>query len=147
MTTTALTGFGSHLANGGAAGSSYTNVAQLKKFTFSGIKAEFEDITNMDSPTIGGAVFKEWLKILLDGGSIKLDGILNPADPTMQALLTNLEAAGNTALNYWKITLSNGTSTLIFQAYVEEFTIGIEYNKALTFTGSLKVVGTVTAAW
>lgn len=147
MTTTAITGFGGHLANGGVAGAAYTNVGQLKKFAFSALKAEFDDITNLDSPAPGGAVYKEWLKVLIDGGSVQFNGVLNPADATTQALMTNLAAAGNTALVYWKITLSNGTSTVIFQAFVEEFKFENEYNKSVPFSGSLKIAGPLTIAW
>jgi hypothetical protein len=147
MTTTAIPGYGGHLQNGGTTGSSYTNVAQLKKFSFSGLKVEFEDITNLDSPAPGGAVFKEWLKVLVDGGSIKFDGVLNPADPSTQSLQVNQAAAPANALNYWKIVLSNGTSNIVFQAYVEEFTLQNEFNKAVPFTGGLKIVGPITFNW
>lgn len=142
-TTTAYPGRGSHLANGGTAGSSYTNVGQLRKFGPAGGKAEFEDITNLDSPTI----YKEWMKTLVDGSALAFDGVLNPADPTGMALLmTNLATAGSAALNYWQITLTDG-STLVFQAYVEAADTSVEYNKALSFKGSLKIVGAPTASW
>lgn len=147
MTTTAIPGYGAHLDNGGTAGSVYTRVAQLKKFDFSGLKVEFEDITNLDSPAPGGAVYKEWLKTLVDGGSVKLEGVLNPADPTIQNMQVNQAAAPAAALNFWKITLSNGTSTIVFQGYVEEFTMSNEYNKAVPFTTGIKIVGAVTFNW
>jgi hypothetical protein len=148
MTTTAIPGYGGHLANGGATGAAYTNVAQLRRFNFGGLKVEFEDITNLDSPAPGGAVFKEWLKTLVDGGSIQFDGVLNPADPSTQALMTNLSSAPANALNYWKITLSGGSpTTMVFQGYVEEFKVGDEYNKAVPFSGSIKIVGPVTVNW
>ena len=38
MTTVAYPGYGSHLASGGTAGSTYTNVAQLKKVNFGGLQ-------------------------------------------------------------------------------------------------------------
>ena len=141
-TTIAYPGYGSHLANGGTAGASYTNIAQLKKFSFSGFKAEFDDITNLDSPTI----FKEWLKTVVDGDTVAFDRVMNPADVTTQALLTNIATAGSAALFYWKITLTNG-SVLIFQGYVQDFKFGAEYNKAITFSGAIKIVGNVTATW
>lgn len=142
MTTTANPGYGSHLANGGLAGTSYTNLGQLKKFDFSGLKGDFDEITNLDSPTI----FKEWMKTLVDGQELTFEGVMNTADPTMQALLTNIATAGAAALNFWKITLTSG-STLIFQAYTAQFKFGAEYNKAITFSGALKIVGNVVAAW
>jgi predicted secreted protein len=141
-TTIAYPGYGSKLANGGTTGASYTNVAQLKKINFSGLKAEFDDITNLDSPNI----FKEWMKTIVDGDTVQFDGVLNPADPTSQALLSNIGTAGSAALNYWKISLTNG-STLIFQGYVQDYKLGVEYNKAITFSGAIKIVGNITAAW
>ncbi len=141
-TTIAYPGYGSKLANGGTAGSVYTNVAQLKKFNFSGLKAEFDDITNLDSPSI----FKEWMKTVVDGDTVTMDGVMNPADPTTQGLLTNLATAGSASLNFWKITLTNG-SVLVFQGYVQDFKFGAEYNKAITFSGTIKIVGNVTATW
>ena len=142
MTTIAYPGYGSKLASGGTAGSSYVNVGQLKKFNFSGLKAEFDDITNLDSPSI----FKEWMKTIVDGDTVAFDGVMNPADVTTQALLTNIATAGSAALFYWKITLTNG-SILIFQGYVQDFKFGAEYNKAITFSGAIKIVGNVTATW
>jgi len=142
MTTTAFPGRGSYLSNGGTAGSAYTRVGQLRKFGPLGGKATFDDITNLDSPTI----FMEYLKTLADGSNFAFDGVLNSADPTFQALFTNLQAAGSAALNYWQVTLTDG-STIIFQAYVEAVDFRVEYNKALAFNGNLKIVGAVNATW
>jgi hypothetical protein len=146
MTTVASPGYGSHLASGGTAGSAYTNIGQLRKFNFSGLGANFDNITNLDSPAPGGAVFEEWMKTTVDGKECGFDGVLNTTDPTMQSLLTNLEAAGAAALYYWKITLTTG-STLVFQGYVAEYATGAEYNKALSFSGKIKIVGPVVATW
>lgn len=141
-TTIAYPGYGSHLANGGTSGASYTNIGQLKKFNFSGLKAEFDDITNLDSPSI----FKEWMKTVVDGDTVTFDGVMNPADTTMQGLLVNLATSGSAADNFWKITLTNG-SVLTFQGYVQDFKFGAEYNKAITFSGAIKIVGNITTAW
>lgn len=141
-TTIAYPGYGSHLANGGTTGASYTNVAQLKKVAFNGLKADFDEITNLDSPSI----FKEWMKTVVDGSDVSFDGVMNPADAQTQGLLTNLATAGSAALNYWKISLTNG-SILVFQGYVQDFKFGAEYNKAITFSGTLKIVGNITATW
>jgi predicted secreted protein len=145
MATIAYPGYGSKLASGGTAGSTYTNVAQLKNVKFSGLKAEFDDITNLDSPAVP-AVFKEYIKTLVDGDTATFDGVLNPADPTTQSLLNNIQLAGLNALYYWKLTTTDG-STFIFTAYVADFKTGAEYNKAITFSGSLKIVGPVTISW
>jgi predicted secreted protein len=141
-TTIAFPGYGSKLASGGTTGASYTNIAQLKKVNFSGFKAEFDDITNLDSPTI----FKEWLKTVVDGDTITFDGVLNPADPTTQTLLSNISTAGSSALFFWKLSTTDG-STFVFTAYVQDFKFGVEYNKAMTFSGTLKIVGNISATW
>lgn len=141
-TTVAYPGYGSALASGGTTGGSYTTIAQLKKFGFNGLKAEFDDITNLSSPTI----FKEWMKTVVDGDTVQYDGVFNPADPTAESLLANIAIAGSAALYYWKITLTD-TSTLIFQGYVQEFKFGAEYNKAITFSGAIKIVGSITTSW
>jgi predicted secreted protein len=141
-TTVAYPGYGSKMASGGTAGSSYVNIGQLKKFEFGGLKAAFDDITNLDSPTI----FKEWMKTVVDGSTVTFEGVLNPTDVTTQSLLTNISTAGSAALFYWKITTTD-TSTFVFQAYVEDFKFGAQYDKAITFSGGLKIVGNITATW
>jgi hypothetical protein len=147
-TTVAYPGFGSHLASGGTAGSSYTNVAQLKNIKFSGIKAAFDKITNLDSPTGGGgnAVFEEYIKTMVDGDSVTFDFVFNNSDPSMQGLLTNLQLGGQSALYFWKITLTSG-STLVFQGYASDFKIDVAYDKAIVGNGSIKLVGPITATW
>ncbi len=141
-TTIAYPGYGSMLQSGGIAGSSYTKVGQLKKFAFSGLTADFDEITNLDSPTI----FKEWMKTTVDGKDVSFDGVMNPNDVQQQDLLINLRTAGANALYIWKITTTDGT-TFTFQAYVAEYTFNVEYNKAITFTGKLRVVGDISAIW
>lgn len=141
-TTVAYPGYGSNLLNGGSTGAAYSAIGQLKKFNFAGLKAEFDDITNLQSPTI----FKEWMKTVVDGDTVTFEGVMNPADVQTQGLLTNLATAGSAALDYWKISLTNG-SVLVFQGYVQDFKFGAEYNKALTFNGTIKIVGNVTATW
>ena len=86
------------------------------------------------------------MKTVVDGDTVTYDGVMNPADPTTQALLSNIATPGSAALNYWKITLTNG-STITFQGYVQDFKFGFEYNKAITFSGAIKIVGNVTATW
>lgn len=148
-TTVAYPGLGSHLASGGTTGSSYTNIAQLKNIKFAGIKGKFDTITNLDSPAGGGsatAVFEEYLKTLVDGDSVTFDFVMNPADPTTQALLANLQLAGQTALYFWKISLTNG-SVLVFQGYASDFKIDVSYDKAIIGSGGIKIVGPVTPTW
>jgi hypothetical protein len=148
MTTIAYPGFGSKLASGGTTGASYTNVAQLKNIKFSGIKAAFDKITNLDSPTGGGgnAVFEEYIKTMVDGDSVTFDFVMNPSDPTTQAILTNLQLNGQSALYFWKVTLTNG-SILIFQGYASDFKIDVAHDKAIVGSGGIKIVGPIVPTW
>lgn len=142
MTTVAYQGRGSHLATS-PDGVSYTNVAQLKTIAFSGAEAAFEDITNLDSPTI----FKEWIKTIVDAKDVSFTGILNPADPSTQGLLTQLQAAGSASQYYWKITLPNG-SVIAFQGFVSGLNlVNVDYSKALTFSGKIMIVGPIVPTW
>lgn len=141
-TTVAYPGYGSMLQSGGIAGSSYTKIGQLKKFAFAGLTADFDEITNLDSPTI----FKEWMKTNVDGKEVNFDGVLNPTDVQQQDLMINLSTAGSAALYMWKITTTDG-SIFTFQGYVSEYTFDVQYNKAITFTGKIRLVGNVTANW
>jgi len=141
--TTAYPGRGSKLATS-STNSNYVNVAQLQKFAFAGMSAAFEDITNLDSPSI----FKEWMKTIVDAKDVSFTGVLDPSNPAgVQGLLTQLQTSGATSLYYWQITLTNG-SVLTFQGYVSELMpVSVEYSKALVYSGKIMIVGAVTAAW
>ena len=150
----AVPGFGSKLANGGSAGTTYTNVAQVKKITFSAGQIKTDDITNLDSPSAtlsgspppAGAVYQEILKVMVEAKDVTFDFVLNPADPTTQALLQNIQEAPSSSLNYWKLTTADG-STFIFQGYSNEFSFDVDYMKAIVGKGGIKVTGPVNAVW
>jgi len=141
MSTTAVQGIGGQLLVSAGSPVSYTPVAQLKYIKFGGMTVDFDEITNLDS-----GLFKEWMKTLVDAKEISFEGVLKPLDSSQQNLLTNIQTAGSAALEYWRVKLAEG-STLDFQGYVGDYAPGIEYNKAVTFTGKIKITGGITATW
>lgn len=146
-TTVAQPGFGSTLASGGTSGGSYTAVGQLKNIKFSAGKIKTDDITNLGSPAVGGGiVYNEFIKVMVDADTVTFDFVLNGADPTQEALLTNLQNSPTNSLFYWKITDTFG-DTFVFQGYVAEFSPEISFDKAITGKGSIKISGPMTVTW
>jgi len=139
MSTTAYPGYGSSLD---ILTSPPIHVAQIRKLNFPGLKADFEEISNLDSPSI----FKEYMKLMLDGGNMPFDGVLNSADGSVTELWDSLKQSGVAALRTFRLTFTDA-STLDFDAYVEQFSVGVEFNKVIPFNASLKIVGDITASW
>jgi hypothetical protein len=147
MSSIAVPGFGTKLANGGTAGSSYTNVAQVTDCKPSLGKAKKDDITNFDSPTSsGGAVNQELIKTMVEASSIGFGMVFSPTDPTQQAVAANLQAGTTTALNYWRLTSQDGT-TFVFQGYIEADDFDFKFDKAVIAKASIQVSGPVTITW
>lgn len=148
MSSTAVAGFGTQLANGGTAGSSYTNVAQVKNVKLPIGKMKEDDITNFSSPTApgGGAVYQEIIKTMVEADSVTFDIVMSPTDPTQQAVAANLQASPTTSLDYWKLTTSDGT-TFIFQGYIASEEFDVNYDKAIVGKASIRVSGPVAITW
>jgi hypothetical protein len=137
MSTVAYIGRGCHLQ--AFISSAYVSIAQLQKFSMSGIKVVFDDVTNIDS----ASSYKEVMPVLLDPGEITLEGILNPEDATQTDLLTQLVGLTSTQ---FKIILSNANATTVtFTGFVAEYApVNVETTKAITFSAKLQISGPVT---
>jgi hypothetical protein len=147
MTSIAVPGFGTKLANGATAGSSYTNVAQCKNVKLPIGKMKEDDITNFDSPaSAGGAVYQEIIKTMVQGDTVTFDLVFSPADPTQQNVAANLQAGPTTALNYWRLTTNDGT-TFVFQGFIAGDDIEVNYDKAIVGKASIRVSGPITITW
>jgi hypothetical protein len=147
MSTIAIPGFGTKLANGGTAGSSYTNISQVTDAKMSLGKAANDDVTNFDSaPSAGGAVNQELFKTMVKASSISFGMVFNPTDPTQQAVAANLQAGSTTATNFWRLTTQDGT-TYVFQGYIEMDDTDLKYDKAIVAKASIQVTGPVTITW
>lgn len=147
MSSIAVPGFGTKLANGGTAGSSYTNVAQVKNVKLPLGKMKEDDITNFDSPTVGGgAVYQEIIKTMVEADSVTFDIVFSPTDPTQQAVAANLQASPTTSLNYWRLTTQDGT-TFVFQGFISGDELDLNYDKAVVGKASIRVSGPMTITW
>lgn len=115
----------------------FTKVAQLRKFAPAGSKQTMVDQTNILTPV----PFTAPLAVRVDSGELDLDGILDPANGS-QLALGQLHA--NLTLAWWKVILSDGTPWT-FQALVSEFLpFQVDVGKAITFTAKLRISGGLT---
>jgi predicted secreted protein len=121
----------------------FTKIAELKKISLTGSKADLADVTNMDSGN-----YREYLPTLVTAGEISFEGNYLPNDATQQLLFTDFSTQ---ALHNWKIVLPPmGTYTVTqgtweFAAYVT----GCEYpelqvDKEATMSGKLTITGAPT---
>jgi hypothetical protein len=118
------------------AGVTNVKIAEAKTIEFS-VKGEFEDVSNMDTPT----PYKEWLPTMIDGGSVKLDLNFINADPVQSGLFADIAAQTNLT---WTAQLPNARGKFVMNGYVEELSPKFEVNKAATFTASIKITGALT---
>ena len=118
-------------------------VKQLKTISFSGNGANYEDITNMDSP---GAVM-EFAPTTISPGTAAVQGVFNDADPG-QVLMAAAHAA-QTLLTFTLQFLPKTGQTVgflrTFEGYVQEWNgPDAQFDKASTASGTLKISGVVT---
>lgn len=116
-------------------GATYTKVGEAKAIGFS-IKGNFEDVSNMDSPS----AYKEWLAAMIDGGSVKVDTNFLNGDPVQNLLLGDL---GAQTLLFWRVQLPNTKGKFEFQGFVEDFSPQFDVSKAASNSVSIKVSGAV----
>jgi predicted secreted protein len=122
----------------------YTKVAELKTLDFSGSKNDTEDVTNFDSA--GRA--KEFVVTLLDMGEIKISGnyIVTDAGQTAfrAAFLSGLKLSFEIQL---PINTNAGQTTSgdvwTFLGAVTELDNTFAYDKAITFSATVKVSGLI----
>ncbi len=132
----------------GGTGETFVAVAQLKTAQFGGQKMNFEDITNLDSASVGATVLKEQMPTTADAGTVALSGIFLPSDAGQTALTT----AYNGALTDFKIQLPKGplqTTTgnlYTFSGYVSEQPLpDIQFDKVLTFKVTITLTTPITS--
>ena len=124
--------------SGGVVNSAYTNATQLEKFSKSGVKTEFDDITCLDSPGVNKFPFP----VMFDNGKWDFSGVFNPQDTAQQAMMAY--GQGLTLLGY-KVTLIDG-STYVGLCYIDGFQSPSEVDpkKALRYSGAVMVFGVET---
>ena len=136
------------IGGSGSSGETFTPVAQLKSWEFSGKKWSFADVTNGDSPAVGPGVLEESIPNKLSPGEMALAGVYLPGDAGYLAL----QAAHNSgALTDFKVQLpkigSQATSGNLyaFQAYVQDDPLpDMQFDKEMTFKTTLKLNSLIT---
>ena len=104
--------------------------------------AEFDDITNQSSPSVGGGrPYKEWIPTLNDGGVVTFPVVYNPADTSQTDALTYIQAG--TLIN-WEIVVTTSGKAWFFAGFVQKFGGNFPYSKADTIDIEIKVTGPVT---
>ncbi len=124
-------------------GTAFTAVKQLQQVSYSGGKLNFDDITNLDSPSS----FMEVAPTTNDPGQCQLTGVFSDSD---QGQTMFNAAYTNATLLTVKMQMAPRTGQTKgflrqFTAYVGE-PINFSYGttKAMTFSASLKVTGPFT---
>ncbi len=116
----------------------WTPIGEVKSFNGPSGSATVIDATHL------GSVAKDKLMGLADEGQITLEvNYLHTADAGQSAVRT---ARTNRTLSQFQITLSDGTSTIAFSAYVLGFTVSGGVDALMTSTITLEISGAVTYA-
>ena len=127
-----------------------TAVAQVKTLQLNGQKVSYEDISNLDTPTLGTSVvpLKEKLPQTAEPGNLALGGIYLPMDTGYQALVTAYESQ---ALSTFSIQLPKGPgqttngNLFAFSGYISELPVpDVQWDKTLTFKTTIELATDIT---
>jgi hypothetical protein len=106
-------------------GETFTSILQVKSISITPAKTEFDDMTNLGSPTFGNVVIKEPIPVSVTPGSFTAQAIYLPSDTGLAALRA---AFSTQALQDFKLqlppdTFGGQTTTgdlIAFSGYVME---------------------------
>jgi hypothetical protein len=148
--TTFILGAGSTLSCATSATGTFTPINQLKEITYTGTKSDYNDLTNLGSPSYaaGGPPSKEYAPSVITPGTATVTGILAPAGDAGQTTVT--AAFGTQTLMYFKhqFAAAAGQTTgpvRTFTAYVaEKPAMNAQLTEVVTFNFSLQISGVIT---
>jgi hypothetical protein len=130
----ATNGFGASITRDG------NTIAELTSIGGVSIKRDMIDVTTHQSPS----GYEEVLPGIIRTGNVPLEGNFYPGDASGQIGLQSDLDAGTLQSFVTSLPGSTGT-TLIFTAYVEEFSVGkADVNGIIPFSASLKISGKPT---
>jgi hypothetical protein len=124
-------------------GTTFTPIAQITKLSSSGAKANFADITNLDSPD----AFIERIPTTLDSGTVSFTCVSNPADTGQLMLLASFNAQTKLTVKIQYPALPTQATGLLktFSAYVSSAPMpGVSVTDASTIDAELTITGKVT---
>jgi hypothetical protein len=121
----------------------FIELGEMSQVPLSGYKYDKEEVTNFDS-----GENKEWIKTLLDGGTVALEGNRVSSDPGQAALYAAFLDPANAYEFLWSYPLANGQVTtgdvVSFAALVEQWDDNLQVGKAIKRKASLQRTGAVS---
>jgi hypothetical protein len=126
-----------------------TALAQVKTLQLSGQKVSYEDISNLDTPTLGTSAvpLKEKFPATAEPGTLAIGGVYLPMDAGYQALAAAYESQ---ALSTFTIQLAKGPgqttqgNLFTFSGYVSEMpNPDVQWDKTLTFKCTVELNGDI----
>jgi hypothetical protein len=124
-------------------GTDFTKVAQIQKVTSGGMKANFADITNLDSPN----AFIERIPTTLDSGTLTFTVVARTDDAGQAMLLAAFQAQTRLTCKLQYPPIPGQTTGLLktFSAYVSSAPMpGVSVTEAASFDAELTITGAVT---
>ena len=124
-------------------GTAFTKVAQIKSVKPGGSKANFDDITNIDSPD----AFIERIPTTLDSGTVSFTCVSKPDDAGQTMMLAAFVAQTKLTCKLQYPPVGTQTTGLLktFSAYVSNCPMpSVDATSASTFDGELTITGPVT---
>lgn len=126
---------------GGGAGQAYTPVGEIVDIDGPNLSSSFIDVTHMLSPNNT----REFIASLKDSGSVRLSMNYVPNDAGQNPTTGFLYDRENSIKRWYKIDFTDGnTTTVEFQAFVEEFSISAKMGDKGTAQVGLKISGPLT---
>ena len=124
-------------------GTVFTKISQIKSIKPGGSKANFDDITNIDSPD----AFIERIPTTLDSGTLSFTCVSDPSDAGQTMLLAAFVAQTKLTvkLQYPKVGTQTTGLLKTFSAYVSNCPMpSVDATAASTFDAEMTITGPVT---
>ena len=143
MATKFAIGKGSSLSISVDGGTTWTPIKQLKTVTYPNSKADFDDITNIDST----GQYREYVPTLLDAGTVDFTGVWAGDDPGQVSVTAAFDAQTLAMFKHQFAPRAGEHAGFLrtFSGYLAQRpSIDAQFDKASTFNGSVKVTGPYT---
>jgi len=144
MTTKARSGAGSKLKLGnGGSPESFTAVAELLTLKEGSTKIDLTDVTNLDSPSSNGLIYREKITGLADGGEIDFTYNYIPSSTSQNSLRSAIDGNPHNFRIVLPIDPATGVSFgyVSFAAYVILDDHDLPIDKQMVGTGKLSITG------
>jgi len=124
-------------------GTTWTPIKQLKSVTYPNSKADFDDITNIDSP----GAYREWAPTMLDAGTVEFQGVWAETDPGQIAFAAAFDSQALVMFKHQFATRAGEVTGFLrtFSGYAaQKPSVDAQFDKSSSFSGSIKVSGPFT---